>query len=630
VRRDPAFSLRDGLEDLEAERFVGREEELRAIAVAGRQPAGGIVFVHGPAGIGKSALLGAARRRHESAGGTAFRLPAAREAPSAEVLAEMEAAPRPLVAIDDLGRGSLMQAWLRETLLPVLPGGAVVLIASRQPPSAALLAGPLGSAVRTLELEPLGEQEARALLAARGVAGPDADAALEWARGWPAALVLAAARQGEIASADEVVARLAGEELDAVVPEVLGVAALARVLDARTLAAVAGVAEPEEALRQLGRLTVVRRGPAGVELHPLLRRALREEMREAAPDRERELRRRLADHLHLRACSGEGWTVVDLAGLIENPALRWGYGGGDTGDLRAGSPRREDLPRLRRAVVARWDASWWEGTERWLLEAPDACVVVRDRDGGLRGFCIATSLPKLPPWAAEDPVLGAWIAHAEAASSLGQAVLWRDVLALGDDGDRGRALLNAAAVMRSGVANPRWFYGPVDPRDERELALAEAVGARHLPDLDIRADGHPLQCHLIDHGPGGVVGLVRDVVYAELGMAPRRAPSEDQVRDALRALRQPARLVGSPFTPDGLEAEEQRREVRARLTAAADSAFGNASEERLLRAVLDNAYLEEGEEPGEGPRLLSVSRATYYRRLRTATERLCRQLARDS
>lgn len=620
--------MREGLEDLEAERFAGREEELRAIAAACAEPAGAVVFVHGAAGAGKSALLQAALRRHEREGRTAFRLPDAREPPAEPLLGAMRSASRPLVAIDDLGPGSLIQAWLRETLLPALPPGAVVLIASRQPPAAALLAGPLGSAVRTLALEPLGEEESRALLAARGVSGPAADAAVEWAGGWPAALVLAAG-DGAIPGAPEVIARLAGSELDEVPPEVLGVAALARLLDARALAAVAGSADPERALRDLGRLSVVTRRPGGVELHPLLRRALQEEMRRTAPDQERELRRRLADHLHLRARTGESWTVVDLAELIENPAVRWGFGGGGN-ELRAGALRREDLPDVERAVVERWDADWWEGTKRWLLEVPDACVAVRDRAGALRGFCVATSLPKLPPWAADDQVLGGWIGHAEAASSLGDAVLWRDALTFGDDrGDRARALLNATAALRSGVANPRWFYGPVDPANQHELALADALGARHLTDLDIRVGGHRVECRLIDHGPGGVIGLARDIVYAELGMAPRRPPTQAQVREALRALRGPADLSESPLAPDGLEAAEQLREVRARLTAAADGAFGEGAEERLLRDVLDNAYLDEHTEPADGPRLLNVSRATYYRRLRTASERLARQLARE-
>ncbi len=627
----PGSSLREGLEDLEAGRFVGREEELRAIAAARAEPVGAIVFVYGAAGIGKSALLQAALRRHEREGGTAFRLPDAREPPAVELLEAMRAAPRPLIAIDDLGPGSMIQAWLRETLLPELPPGAAVLIASRQPPSAELLAGTLGSGVRTLALEPLGEEQARALLAARGIGGAAADAAVEWATGWPAALVLAAGNDGAIPGPAEVIARLAGSELDEVPPEVLGVAALARLLDARTLAAVAGNAEPEAALRQLGRLSVVARRPGGVELHPLLRRALREEMRRTAPDQERELRRRLADHLHLRARSGESWTVVDLAELIENPAVRWGFGGGGGGnELRAGALRREDLPAVERAVVERWDAAWWEGTKRWLVEAPDACVAVRDRAGALRGFCVATSLPKLPPWAADDQVLGGWIGHAEAASSLGDAVLWRDALTFGDDrGDRARALLNATAALRSGVANPRWFYGPVDPANGHELALADALGARHLSELDVRVGAHRVECRLIDHGPGGVIGLARDIVYAELGMAPRRPPSEAQVRTALRALRGPAELNGSPLAPDGLEAAEQLREVRARLAAAADAAFGEGAEERLLRGVLDNAYLDEDAEPADGPRLLNVSRATYYRRLRTASERLARQLFRE-
>ncbi len=84
---------------------------------------------------------------------------------------------------------------------------------------------------------------------------------------------------------------------------------------------------------------------------------------------------------------------------------------------------------------------------------------------------------------------------------------------------------------------------------------------------------------------------------------------------------------GQLVTSEGLAPTAQRREVRARLNAAADIAFGPEPEEQLLRSALDLTYLQAGADPQSASRRLNVSRATFYRRLRLAIERLTRALA---
>ncbi|MFT3863785.1 MAG: ATP-binding protein [Solirubrobacterales bacterium] len=624
MRPDARPSLRDGLERLESGRFVGRREEMAALADLFAEPAGGVAFVCGPAGVGKSALLQAVAER-ERGRRRLLRLRTG-DARSLVEPARPDGDASPLVALEEFDRHPAAVAFLRKTLLESLPPGAVVLVESRRPPPPTLLAGGLGSAVRTISLEPLDPADSLELLAGHGLVGEPADAVGAWAAGWPAALVLAAAA-GRPPAPAALVARLAGEELERVGSAELEVAALKRTVDVDSLAA-AGVTDPPAALRRLGGLTVCERRPHGIELHPLLRRALREELRADSPDREREIRRRLADHLHLHSRSGETWQLVELAALIDDPTVRWGFGGGDDPDLRAGHPEPTELPRIERAVTARHGTAWWEWTRRWLTERPESAVVVRGRDGTLRAFCIATSLRRLPEWGREDPVIGRWVEHAEAAAPLGEAVLWREALALdGDDEERERALLNATATLRSGAVNPRWFYGPLDPANEREVRFSRAMGAEHLAELDFDLGRRRLECHRIDHGPGGVIGLARDIVYRELGIAPRRPPTADQVRTALQALRRGGDLSGSPLTSENLAPAEQRREARARLSSAADDAFGPGREDRLLRATLDLAYLDEDADPNTAPQRLNVSRATFYRRLALATELLAVTLA---
>lgn len=623
---DGGNSLRDDLERLERGRFVGRREELAALGALLSQADGGVAFVCGPAGVGKSALLRAAAERDP--GRRALLRLRSGDAASLVELARLDGTAPPLVALEDFHAHPGAAAFLRSTLLDSLPAGAVVLVESRRPPPADLLAGRLGSAVRTIELAPLDRTESLELLAGHGLAGEGAEAVSDWAAGWPAALVLSAA--GGPPSPAALIARLAGEELEEVGSAELAVAALKRTVDVGSLEA-AGAADPAAALRRLRRLSVCAPRPHGVELHPLLRRALVEQLRSDSPDREREIRRRLADHLHLRSRSGDTWQLVELAALIEDPTVRWGFGGGDAPDLRAGHPEAAELPRIERAVSARHGTAWWEWTRRWLIERPESAVVVRGGDGSLRAFCIATSLRRLPVWGREDPVIGRWVDHAEAAAPLGEAVLWREALTLEEgDEERGRALLNATAALRSGAVNPRWFYGPLDPTNEREVRFSRAMGAEHLASLDVEVGRQRIECHRIDHGPGGVIALTRDIVYRELGIAPRLPPTAEQVRSALQALRRGGDLSGSPLTSDNLAPTEQRREARARLSTAADEAFGPSPDDRLLRATLDLAYLDEEADPATAPQRLNVSRATFYRRLAVATELLAVALAATS
>ena len=90
----------------------------------------------------------------------------------------------------------------------------------------------------------------------------------------------------------------------------------------------------------------------GVTLHEMVRRAVRADLRLREPERERELRRRIADHLYGRAARGESHLLVDLAELIDNPALRWGLGAEGSVDFRVDDVRPEDFEAADERVTA--------------------------------------------------------------------------------------------------------------------------------------------------------------------------------------------------------------------------------------------------------------------------------------
>lgn len=50
-------------------------------------------------------------------------------------------------------------------------------------------------------------------------------------------------------------------------------------------------------------------------------------------------------------------------------------------------------------------------------------------------------------------------------------------------------------------------------------SFAEAVGPHHIADLDVDAGGHVTECHLLDYGAGGLLGMQREYVYRELNLS---------------------------------------------------------------------------------------------------------------
>ena len=197
--------------------------------------------------------------------------------------------------------------------------------------------------------------------------------------------------------------RLAGDELEGADREVLAVAAIARAVDARMLAAVLPGLDgdlAEQWLRSRSFHRAVRRPGGAARARPQGR------PRRAAvatdPELDCELRRRLADHLFGRAVLGELSLLSDLAELIDNPRMRWAV---------APSPHHAATHRLRMArapgdaelIASRLGADgtpWWERVQHWNQHAPEHTVVVRDAGGGVVAFGIAVTPAVGPEWPA--------------------------------------------------------------------------------------------------------------------------------------------------------------------------------------------------------------------------------------
>jgi hypothetical protein len=659
IEHDPHRSSRRGgrgagtlaarLVDRDRDRFVGRTAELALLEQCLEDdPPASVVLIHGPGGIGKSTVLRELGRRAEALGRETFfvegrDLPPMPDALEA-VLAGARDSAEPLVLIDTYERMTALDGYLRRGLLPSLPSRTMVVIAGRQAPDPGWFAGGWEGVAVELELGALPASESLELLAAHGLQDERASAVVDWADGSPLALALAADtaagdRDWNPARGPErpeivrsLIRRLAETELQGLRLSALGVAAIARVTTVELLRAVLPDSDAEAAYQRLRALTFTEPLGDGITLHELVRKALRADLHRRDQERERELRRRIVDYLYERARQGDLLLAIDMAHLIENPAIRWGFGWEGSIDYRIDDLRDADAEIVEAELRRRDFAEWWLLTERFFQHAPERVAIARDTEDRMCGYLVCMTTATAPEFAHQDDLVGPWLAHAAADAHLGESVLWHDSVDLSRE-PRGRvqAMLGLAGVLRSGARNPRFAYLPINPAMPDALTFASSVGAIHLEELDLVVGSRRIECHRIDYGPGGLPAAQRAVVYAELGLAPPNVEEGpgiglEAVREALRNFRVPHELARSPLAKGGTT-EERAEFVRRLLREAAERAFGDNENEKLLQRVLIRGYIEPAASHEQAALDLSLSRAAYFRRLRAAAERVAEYIA---
>ncbi|WP_345578253.1 ATP-binding protein [Nonomuraea rosea] len=177
--------------------FVGREEELAVFHTALYGGGCSVLYVHGPGGIGKSALL--RRFAHEAAmaGRPVSMVDGRMMEPSPTVDAEAERVLRDadaVLLIDNVEHLQRWEGWLRDRFLPRVPIGALVVVAGRNPPDMRWQADPgWAEALEVLPLRDLRAAEAQALLDSCGVPAEVREPLLAFAGGHPLALLSGAA-----------------------------------------------------------------------------------------------------------------------------------------------------------------------------------------------------------------------------------------------------------------------------------------------------------------------------------------------------------------------------------------------------------------------------------------------------
>ncbi len=634
---------------LDAARFVGRSAELAQLdGMLGGERSANIVMLHGPAGVGKSALMRAFARRAQLRGWTPVAIEA-RDLPPLTAALDSGIAPalahtRPLVLLDSWERMSALDSYLRANVLSRLPTDAIVVVGSRRGPARGWFTGGWENVVVDLKLVPLDHDEASALLARRGIDDPAARAAaITWAGGSPLALVLLARAAGAAPRArtsgdpDGVVEELLRRVLDAEAGEqrtILAVAAVARITTPALLAAALPGVDADAAFAWLRGHPSAEPLRDGITLHDLVGRVLRADLRRRSPELDRDLRRRIVDALYAESCGGGLLQLtLDLQHLVQDPAIRWGFSWDDSGRYRIDTARKGDLEAIR-ARAGRAAISWLDGAARYFVEAPQRVTVVRDQDDVIAGYGVGVTPDNAPAFAHHDPVLGPRIVHARAHVPDRAALIWRQAVDMTHDHSSPVvALIGMSGVLGSGLENPAAAYLPIAAGDAAAAAFSAACRARPVPELSAQVAGASVECHVLDYGPGGLLGFQRAAVYRELGLPPlatNKAPDRPltlaDVRGALRRYRSPALLAAGPLAPTEGSPADRAQRARDRIDQAVQDAFGRSPADRRLHAVLVRAYLDPAATHELAAAELNLSRTAYFRRLRIAVARVAAQL----
>jgi hypothetical protein len=642
----PRRTLAARLEDRDRSRFTGRGAEIAFLdeCLDSDDPPASVVHICGPGGIGKSTLLRQAARHARDRGISVVTIDGRELGPTPGTLElALRAASkneRPLVLLDSYERMTGLDTQLRHELLPELPDRAVVIIAGRGAPDPGWFSGGWEGVTARLDLTGLPAREARQLLAARGLTDQRVPAIVDWAAGSPLALALAADAaltdpDWTAASAPDrpemlrsLLNRLVETELVDVRPSALGIAIVARTVTPGLLRAVLPDENPDAAFRQLSELTITEELGSGLAMHDLTRKALLADLRQRNPSLERDLRQRVADHLFTRGLAGDQTMMIELAHLVENPLLRWGFGWDGNVSFRIDSVRPGDADRIA-LMTTEHNLEWWQLARRYFAEAPDRVAVARDLSDQISGYLVSMSLATAPEFAAADPIAGPWLADARRNLAAGESVLWHCAV----DFTQGQvqAMLGIAGMLRCGAASPRFAYLPIDPNLPGAVEFAQALSAVHLADLDVRIGAAEALCYRLDYGPGGIFPYMRAHIYAELGLPPPELPSAPAidaaaVREILKNFRVPRALARSPLAT-GSTVAERAESVQRQVRKAAGEAFGDSDTEKLLHRVLVAGYLEPMRSHEEAASKLLLSRAAYFRRLRTAVDRLAEHMA---
>ncbi|MBX6341812.1 MAG: AAA family ATPase, partial [Thermomicrobiaceae bacterium] len=408
--------------------FIGRtaERALFAAALAAAEPPFQVLYVVGPGGVGKTALLEEFRQLCDDAQVPTVFLDARQIEPTpsafldalrgalgpgehAAPLAALAAYPRVVLFLDTCETLAPLEGWLHESFLPQVPERALVVLASRTPPPLTWRSDAGWQRVaRVLALRNLSPEESRVFLDSRGVPPAPHGPVRQFTPGHPLALSLVAelfrqrpgTRFQPEATPDIVKALL--EQLVQKVPgpahrAALEACALVRIMTEGLLAAMLNLPDAHEIFEWLRGLSFMESERQGLRPHDTTREVLAADLRWRNPDWYAELHRRARAYYVARLHQSQGQEqqriLLDFVYLHrDNLVVRPYYDWSTAGQVLADAPRADDWPTLLDMVAAHEGPESAALARHWLQRQPEGVLVVRGPDEGVAGFMASVAL----------------------------------------------------------------------------------------------------------------------------------------------------------------------------------------------------------------------------------------------
>jgi hypothetical protein len=673
--------------------FVGRlnEIELFRSALLASEPPFAVLHLHGPGGVGKTALLRELARvavecdrpvvqvdgRDVEPTPPGFRLALSRAAgPVAwEVAQDAPEWPADGVwLIDTYETLAPLDAWLRESLLPLLPARSLVVLAGRNPPAPAWRTELDWAALtRVVALGNLRPEEGRTYLATRGIPAERHAEILAFTHGHPLALALVADALGRGESltgfdprGEPEVVRLLLERLVRDVPSpahrlALEVCALVWTTTVTLLADVVGPAEAPDLFAWLRGLSCVEQGPHGLFPHDLAREALEADLRWRDPGGHRRLVARLSAHLVDRFQAARGveqqrlW--FDLFSLYRHhpgfgPYFEWAA----LGTAYAEPAAPPDHPAILEMVERHEGVDSALIARHWLARQPQAFLVFRDLGGALIGFMAQLAIHDATATdAAADPAVPAALdfARQHGPARPGEEILHLRFWMHRDLYQDVSPALNLAAINGSihwtSRPNLAWsFVAIADPavhephftsiRFPRSPGADFAVGGRTYAafahDWRVEPAAAWMGIKLELASGAGTVAQSPPAVPSPSVLVLSEREFDGAVRQALRDFTRPDRLAvnplsrtrlvaGAPAAPlsDVTEPAAPPEALRTLLSAAIATLTTNPKDLKLHRALW-HTYVEPAPTQEQVAELLGLPFNTYRYHLAKGIERV--------
>lgn len=538
--------------------FVGRSREIGLLLESLNATGPAVVYLHGIAGIGKSALVTAfveRASRHKArvivldcrsveptengflrALGSALGRKITSLQRGMKIFAGRHL--RIVLVLDHFELCRLLDAWLRQKLIPQLPGSVRVIVVSREPPSPAWSSAPgWRSLVRTVELDALHNEQASKLLTRAGIPAAQAARINGVVRGHPLALALAAATLGdernrvlEDSAIQRVIAHLSGLYLadisDPLARQALEASCAVRRTTVPLLKAMLPGTTSAQAFETLRALPFVHSEKDGLHVHDSVKQAVTATLRSADPTRYDLYRRAAWSELRTqltRAPGNELWRfTADMLFLLDNPVIREAFFPSESAAYNV-EPARADDDFTIRSICTRHEGKESAAYLSRLWESyPGAFSVAHGASGEVAGFyCLFEPGQIARNVVRADPISKAWLGHLrkEPVPS-GQIVLFLRRWLSESEGEAPSPAQAACwlDIKRTYLAlRPRLRRVYLTLKDLRPFtSVARTLGFRVLESEECNLDGSTYHTAMLDFGPSSVDGWLAGLVAAEL------------------------------------------------------------------------------------------------------------------